>query len=174
MILFPIYSDVFHLIPIYSMANYFSLPGIKRLSYINAKELASDLQAHALSGAPVWITQQQTEIPSGAPVWVTQTQTEIPFTGEASCACTRNNEHGASNESVELTFESLLPIPEHIPLAFIVTDVNNRSYLIGQREQPWPFIESNQGMGMPDGESSTTVYTVTHKGPRAMIPCSCA
>ena len=113
------------------MANYFSLPGIKRLSYINAKELASDLQAHALSGAPVWVTQSQTE---------------IPFTGEASCACTRNNEHGASNESVELTFESLLPIPEHIPLAFIVTDVNNRSYLIGQREQPWPFIESNQGM----------------------------
>ena len=103
MILFPIYSDVFHLIPIYSMANYFSLPGIKRLSYINAKELASDLQAHALSGAPVWITQQQTE---------------IPFTGESTCACTRNNEHGASNESVELTFESLLPLPEHIPLAF--------------------------------------------------------
>lgn len=159
MILFPIYSDVFHLIPIYSMANYFSLPGIKRLSYINAKELASDLQAHALSGAPVWITQQQTE---------------IPFTGESSCACTRNNEHGASNESVELTFESLLPLPEHIPLVFIVTDVNNRSYLIGQREQPWPFIESNQGMGMPDGESSTTVYTISHKGPRAMIPCSCA
>ena len=99
MILFPIYSDVFHLIPIYSMANYFSLPGIRRLSYINAKELASDLQAHALSGAPVWITQQQTE---------------IPFTGESTCACTRNNEHGASNESVELTFESLLPLPEHI------------------------------------------------------------
>ena len=145
MILFPIYSDVFHLIPIYSMANYFSLPGIKRLSYINAKELASDLQAHALSGAPVWVTQQQTE---------------IPFTGESTCACTRNNEHGASNESVELTFESLLSLPEHIPLAFVVTDV--------------PFIESNQGMGMPDGESSTTVYTISHKGPRAMIPCSCA
>ena len=68
------------------------------------------------------------------------------------------------------SFDSLM----YALLAFIVTDVNNRSYLIGQREQPWPFIESNQGMGMPDGESSTTVYTISHKGPRAMIPCSCA
>ena len=76
MVLFPLYSILFHLIPFHSMANYFSLPGIKRLSYINAKELASDLQAHALSGAPVWVTQSQTE---------------IPFTGEATCTCTRSN-----------------------------------------------------------------------------------
>lgn len=141
------------------MANYFSLPGIKRLSYINAKELASDLQAHALSGAPVWVTQSQTE---------------IPFTGEASCACTRNNEHGASNESVELTFESLLPIPEHIPLALLVTDVNNRRFLIGTHEAPFPYIESSQGLGLPDGESSTITYTVTYKAPKGLIPCTYA
>lgn len=141
------------------MSNTFSLPGIKSLSYINAAQLPDDLAAHALSGAPIWLTQSMVM---------------IPFTGEASCVCTRTNEHGAPNESVEMSFQSLLSLPEHIPLAFVVTDVNNRSFLIGAKEQPWPYVESSQGFGLPDGESSTTTYTITHKAPKALIPCTCA
>ena len=141
------------------MSNTFSLPGIKRLSYINATELPNDLAAHAISCAPIWLTQ---------------TMVDIPFTGEASCVGTRTNEHGAPNESVELTFQSLLALPDDVPLAFVVTDANNRSFLIGVREQPWPYIESSRGFGLPDGESSTTTYTITHKAPKALIPCTCA
>ena len=88
--------------------------------------------------------------------------------------CTRTNEHGAPNESVEMSFQSLLSLPDDVPLAFVVTDVNNRSFLIGAKEQPWPYVESSQGFGLPDGESSTTTYTITHKAPKALIPCSCA
>jgi len=138
------------------MNNKFSLPGIKRIAYLNAYELPDNLAMHALSGSPVVVAQPLTS---------------IPFTGEVSCTCTRSNAQGASNESVELVFQSLLCLPEDIPLAFLVTDVNDRTYLIGVREQPFPLIESSQGLGSPDGESGTTTYTITHKSPKAMISC---
>ena len=128
------------------MNNHFSLPGIKALSYVNALELPSDLGLVGISGLPLTLMVQSVD---------------IPFTGEATCTGTRSNANGAGNETVELTFQSLLALPEHMPLAFIVTDANNRSYLIGCREQPWPYIESSQGFGMPDGESSTITHTIT-------------
>lgn len=76
MVLFPLYSILFHLIPFHSMANYFSLPGIKRLSYINAKELPTDLGLLAISGTPLTLISPSVD---------------IPFTGEATCTCTRSN-----------------------------------------------------------------------------------
>ena len=141
------------------MNNHFSLPGIKALAYVNALELPSDLGLVGISGLPLTLMVQSVD---------------IPFTGEASCVCTRTNEHGAPNESVEMSFQSLLSLPDDVPLAFVVTDVNNRSFLVGGKEQPWPYVESSQGFGLPDGESSTTTYTITHKAPKALIPCSCA
>ena len=139
------------------MNNHFSLPGIKSLRYVNAMELPSDLGLLGISGTPLALM-----CPS----------VDIPFTGEATCTGTRSNANGAANETVELSFQSLLALPEHIPLAFLVTDVNNRCFLIGTREQPWPYIEGAQDLGLPDGESSTTTYTVTYKAPKGLIACS--
>lgn len=139
------------------MNNRFSLPGIKSLAYVNAQQLPDDLGLLAISGSPVTVI---------AP------SVDIPFTGEATCTCTRSNSNGAGNDTVELTFQSLLSLPEHMPLAFLVTDVNNRCFLIGTHEAPYPYIESSQGLGLPDSESNTTTYTITYKAPKAMLPCA--
>ena len=141
------------------MDNKFSLPGIKSLRYINAMELPSDLGLIGISGMPFALM-----CPS----------VDIPFTGGATCTGTRTNTNGAANETVELTFQSLLALPENMPLAFLVTDVNDRCFLIGTREQPWPYVESAQGLGFPDGESSTITHTITYKAPKGLIPCTCA
>ena len=140
------------------MNNHFSLPGIKALAYVNALELPSDLGLVGISGLPLTLMVQSVD---------------IPFTGEATCTGTRSNANGAGNETVELTFQSLLALPEHMPLAFLVTDVNDRCFLIGTREQPWPYVESSQGLGLPDGESSTITHTITYKAPKGLIPCTC-
>ena len=159
MIIIPHYSRLFHFIPISSMNNCFSLPGIKSIACINALELPLDLGMVAVSGTPLALM-----IPF----------TNIPLTGEASCESTRTNKDGSGNDSVELSFQTLMSIPGYMPLAFLVTDVNNRSYLIGTHEKPWPYIESSQAFGSPDGESSITTYTISYKAPKAMIPCTCA
>lgn len=162
MVFIPFASVLFRFIPLYSviaMTDNFSLPGIKALAYVNALELPSDLGLVGISGTPLSLM-----VASVA----------IPFTGEATCTCTRSNANGAGNATVELVFQSLLALPEHMPLAFLVTDANDRCFLIGVQEQPWPYVESSQGLGLPDGESSTTTYTVTYKAPKALIPCTCA
>ena len=141
------------------MNNRFSLPGIKTIAYINAQQLPSDLGLLAISGSPLTLISPSVD---------------IPFTGEATCTCTRSNANGAGNDTVELSFQSLLELPEHVPLAFLVTDVNNRRFLIGTHEAPFPYIESSQGLGLPDGESSTITYTVTYKAPKGLIPCTYA
>ena len=109
---------------------------------------------------------------SGMPLALMSPSVDIPFSGEATCTGTRSNANGASNETVELSFQSLLSLPEHIPLAFLVTDVNGRCFLIGTQERPWPYIESSQGLGLPDSESSTITYTVTYKAPKGLIACT--
>lgn len=139
------------------MNNHFSLPGIKSLRYINAMELPSDIGLLGISGMPLALMSPSVD---------------IPFSGEATCTGTRSNANGASNETVELSFQSLLSLPEHIPLAFLVTDVNGRCFLIGTQERPWPYIESSQGLGLPDSESSTITYTVTYKAPKGLIACT--
>lgn len=139
------------------MNNIFSLPGIKRLSYINVLDLPLGLGLLGISGTPLVLNVAHVD---------------IPFTGEAACTCTHSNANGSGNETVELTFQSLLALPEHKPLAFLVTDVNGRCFLIGTQERPWPYIESSQGLGLPDGDSSTITYTVTYKAPKGLIECS--
>ena len=153
----PYASVSFRLIPFHSMDNKFSLPGIKSLRYVNAMELPSDLGLMGVSGTPFALM-----CPS----------VDIPFTGEATCTGTRSNANGAANETIELSFHSLLALPENMPLAFLVTDVNGRCFLIGTQERPWPYIESSQGLGLPDGDSSTITYTVTYKAPKGLIECS--
>ena len=138
------------------MNNHFSLPGIKAIAYINAQELPNDLGLLAISGTPLTLITPSVD---------------IPFTVEATCTWTRSNANGAGNDTVELSFQSLLELPEHVPLAFLVTDVNNRRFLIGTHEAPFPYIESSQDLGSPDGESATTTFTITYKAPKALIPC---
>ena len=62
-----------------------------------------------------------------------------------------------------------LPTTRHI--AFIVTDCNNQSYIIGQHEKPRPIVKVTRNTGTPDGDPAVRSVEVTLYAQRSLIPC---
>lgn len=83
----------------------------------------------------------------GGLVSVLAQTTEVPFVGEAICVTTSECDNHGKVESVTLTFSSTEYVPSSMPLAFIVTDVNGNSFLIGSREKPYPTIKHDITFG---------------------------
>ena len=138
------------------MNTLFSLPGIKSIDYLSADGLTEQLAMQSLAGMPLVIHTARTP---------------IVFNGEPTCECTQTNAAVSPSQSIEFSFRSTQQIPDDRYLAFLVTDVNGRSYLIGTKEEH-PLIERVQSFGNPDSEPSTFTYNVQLTSPRALIPCS--
>ena len=138
------------------MKSHFFLPGIKSIYYVPCTSLPSSLMLHALSSMPIALTTGL--VP-------------IPFAGDPTCECESANNNNGPSQSVTLTFQSLEVIPEDIPIAFALTDVNGQSYLIGTKEQPYPLITCRQSFGSPTGDAHSLAVEVAFTGPKALFPC---
>lgn len=155
-------SRTFHIVPLYStfdMNPTFALPGVKHIAFIDASLLPESLGQLGIAGVPIYIMGQFTP---------------VPFSGEPTCIGSRTNASVGSSQTVELTFQSRIELPEDKHLAFLVIDANDSSYLIGTHEDPHPLIESEQTFGVPDTDANTTTYTVRYTAPRALLSCICA
>ena len=133
-----------------------SLPGIKRIDYVLAENLTPNVMLNAICGGLVSVLAQTTE---------------VPFVGEAICVTTSECDNHGKVESVTLTFSSTEYVPSSMPLAFIVTDVNGNSFLIGSREKPFPIIKHDITFGSPAGDQSVNQYEVKYVAIRALIGC---
>lgn len=112
-----------------------SLPGIKSIGYLPCHLLPPNILQKHLAGVAVGIYS----IP-----------TPVEHYGNAECTAEQEYDHGSYLERSTLTFTTTDRIPNHLPLAFVMTDVNGQSYVIGFHEAPLPVVEISQKTGETD------------------------
>ncbi len=95
----------------------------------------------------------------------------IPFFGEPECKCQRKKSTAGYEDTATLKFLTSDELPNGIPLGFIVTDINDNSFLIGSREAPHPIIECEHRTGSPNGDAAGYLCEVKHVAIRSLIPC---
>lgn len=106
-----------------------SLPGIKFIGYLPCSLLPPNILQKSLAGVPVAIYTPPTP---------------IEHYGNAECIAEQEYDHGSYQEKTTLTFTTTDEIPRNRPLTFVATDVEGKSWLIGNREHPYPIIEVKQ------------------------------
>ena len=141
------------------MNSQFALPGIKSLAYVFSDNLNNNIAMQAVAKMPIMIFAQLTP---------------LPFTGECTCVAENTNENNGTAETATLTFQSQVELPENHPVAFVITDVMDRTYILGAKEAPFPQIGVSRGFGLPDAEPSAISYEVKYQSMKALVACSIA
>lgn len=131
-----------------------SLPGIKAISFV---------PCHLLS--PNIVEKHR----AGIPVGVFSTTTPIEHYGNASCEAESEYINGGYSEKTVLQFTTTDEILQKPELAFVVTDVHDKSYLIGVKEAPFPMVDITQKI---DDDTNINQVKVTFQRQKSLIPCS--
>lgn len=131
-----------------------SLPGIKAISIV---------PCHLLS--PNIVEKYR----AGIPVGVFSTSTPIEHYGNASCEAESEYINGGYSEKTVLQFTTTDEILQKPELAFVVTDVHDKSYLIGVKEAPFPMVDITQKI---DDDTNINQVKVTFQRQKSLIPCA--
>lgn len=134
-----------------------SLPGIKYIGFVETEKLSPNVMLKGICGAPV-----------GVYVDVTP----VAFVGMPDCTIGDEYDSHGRLQAVELKFATNEFVPTTTPVAFVVTDVNGQSYLIGAQEPPHPVVKLTVNFGSPKGESSVNTYEVKYVAIKALLQCS--
>ena len=137
------------------MNNCQSLPGIKFVGYVDCDKLQREMMYKSLAGIPVGIF---TDI------------TPIVFCGVPTCEAVSNYNSNGRVEQTTLKFKTLDTMPTSRHIAFVVTDCNGKSYVVGQHEPPRPIVKITKNTGTPDGDPSVLAVEVTLSAPQSLIP----
>lgn len=134
-----------------------SLPGIKAIGYVPAERLQREIMYKHLAGVPVGIF---TDV------------TPIAFVGVPTCEAVSTYNNNGRVEQAILRFQTLDEVPLYRHIAFVITDCNGQSYIIGQREKPRPIIKESWHTGTPNGDPAVRSYEVTLYAQKSLIPCT--
>lgn len=129
-----------------------SLPGIKSIGYLYTSQLPSHILQKHLAGVPVGVYAQPTP---------------VSFVN-ASCEAEQDPDHSSVLEKTTLEFSTSDEFPFHLPLAFVITDTNNRSYVIGQKEAPAPQITVNTTI---NDEKNIHLVKVVFSARKSLVTC---
>lgn len=135
------------------------LPGVKFIGLLNANRLQRCVYLNKITGqaTPVLTSIEQ-----------------VFFSDEPDCQCKTEPMNGSYQETATLKFLSttLLPMIPGGNYAFVVTDIEDNSFLIGSLEPPHLTFECTMQCGAPDGDGSGFYYEIKHCQYRTMIPCT--
>ena len=134
-----------------------SLPGIKFIGYVLADNLQREMMNKHLANLPVGIF---TDI------------TPIAFCGVPTCEAVSTYNNNGRIEQTTLRFKTLDDLPTYRHMAYVVTDCNNQSYIIGQREKPRPIVKVTRDTGTPNGDPSVASVEITLYAQKSLIPCT--
>ena len=95
--------------------------------------------------------------------------TPIELCGKSSCEAEQEYDNGGYSEKTVLQFTTTEDISQYPPLAFVVTDAEGQSYIIGAREAPFPIVEITKTI---DKEQRVNTVKVTFTRPKSLVPCS--
>ena len=132
------------------------LPGITKIWYVPADTLMSGITERALANLPIGVF---------ADIF------PVPFVGEAVCETETEFDNNDYRQKVQLTFSTIATLPS-CRLAFIIRTANNKQFLIGTADHPFPIIKAVDTTGDLDGEKAATKYTITYTNKLALVPCS--
>ena len=134
-----------------------SLPGIKFIGHVPSENLQREIMNKHLAGLPVGIF---TDI------------TPIAFCSVPTCEAVSTYNNNGRIEQVTLRFKTLETLPLNRHVAYIVTDCNGQSYIIGQREKPRPIVNITRDTGTPNGDPSVCSVEITLYAQKSLIPCT--
>ena len=103
------------------------------------------------------------------PVSVFAPTTPIELYGDASCEAVSEHDNGSSLEKTTLQFTTTDKIPTSQELAFVVEDVQGNTYVIGQKEAPYPMVEIETKI---DSKENVKVVKVVFSARKFLIPFS--
>ena len=133
-----------------------SLPSVKFIGYVQSDFLQREMMYKSLAGLPVGIF---TDV------------TPIAFVGVPTCTAESTYGNNGTVEQTTLRFKTLDKLPTSRHIAFVVTDCNNQSYVIGQHEKPRPIVKLTFDTGMPNGDPAVCSVEVTLYAKKSLIPC---
>lgn len=133
-----------------------SLPGIKFIGYVPADRLQREIMYKHLAGMAVGIF---TDV------------TPIAFCGVPTCEAVSTYNKNGRVEQTTLRFNTLDDLPQTRHIAFVITDCNGKSYIIGQHEKPRPIVKVAQSTGTPNGDPAVLSVEVTLYAQKSLIPC---
>jgi len=139
------------------MMNSYSLPGIKFIGFVSAENLQREMMFKHLAGIPVGVF---TDI------------TPIAFCGVPTCEAVSTYNKNGRIEQTTLRFRTLDVLPTTRHVAFVVTDCNNQSYIIGQHEKPRPIVKVTRDTGTPNGDPAVATVEITLYAQKSLIPCA--
>lgn len=132
------------------------LPGIKNIGWLDCRALPKRVDLSAICGMPVAIL---TDIHP------------IPFFDEPTCECITKKDGSGYEDTTTLKFLTDRKLPHGAVLGFVVTDVNDKSFLIGSLEAPRPIVECELRTGVPPGDAAGYSYDIKHVSIKSMVPC---
>ena len=132
------------------------LPGIKAIGWLDCQHLPRRVDLTAICGMPLPIL---TDIHP------------IPFFDEPTCECKTKKDGAGYEDTATLKFLTDNKLPRGACHGFVVTDVNDKSYLLGSLESPHPTIESERRTGIPSGDAAGYEYEIRHIAIKSMVPC---
>ena len=106
---------------------------------------------------------------AGVPIGVFAYSKSIEHYGNASCEAESEYIGGGYFEKTSVDFTTTDEIPQSQELAFVVTDVHDKSYLIGVKEAPFPIVNITTKV---DDETNISEVKVTFQRQKSLIPCS--
>jgi hypothetical protein len=139
------------------MSKCVSLPGIKKVWYLNRDFLPEDVIYRSVAGMSVALLH--------AP-------TSINMIGEAVCEVEQTHDNNSYIEKVKLNFLSLDDVPTVNHPAFVFQTIDGNIYIIGSKERPYPTVKITRSTGHLDGEPSVRKYEVSFTAKKALALCS--
>lgn len=94
----------------------------------------------------------------------------IPFFDEPACECKTKKDGGGYEDTATLKFLTDRKLPRGAVLGFVVTDVNDKSFLIGSLETPRPIVDCEQRTGILSGDAAGYAYEIKHVSIKSMVP----
>ena len=130
-----------------------SLPDIVAVYQVNCADLIPNITEKYRAQLPVGI------FPLPSP---------IELCGKSSCEAEQEYVDGGYSEKTVLQFTTTEDISHYPHLAFVVTDANGQSYIIGTKEAPFPMVEITKSI---DKDVHVNTVKVTFTRPKSLVPC---
>ena len=134
-----------------------SLPGIYKVAYLQCEELPPNITYKAISGVPVGVYA---------------TPKVIETDGKAECDTETDIDNNSSLEKVTLKFSTLVSLPTHLHIAFVIYTVSGNNYIIGCKEAPYPIVKVKSTTGTPDGQRNIINYEISFTARKALVQCA--
>ena len=138
-------------------ANCNNMPGIIRVMWLKAENVAPHVMEKFVAGIPVALGSEGNEL-------------KLVDTGQASSLIT--SENNGLTDKATLEFKTTSPVPMEEDVVWAAMDASEQWWLIGARERNFPIVEVNRTSGTPGGDPAVTSVKVTHAAKIAIIPVS--